>query len=260
MKILFLDESGDDNMSDIDKMEYPMFVLGGVIMSKDYIDDTLTDELDSFKEDFFGTKNIILHTADIKRKQNGFEILNNKERKKEFLTKINNLMSKLEYSVISCAVSKDEFSSFLSRSNLKSLDLYHLSFSNLVERFVRVLSESNEEGMIIAESRDPGNDQKLKNFWKRIKKNGTINFTHNHVNDTIKDFEILGKKASKKVNLAKKEYLSGLQLADLVVTPIGYRLLGRPQFPDWKIVEKKLEVNSCIWLESGIIEFPKNII
>ncbi len=35
MKVLFLDESGDHNLSVIDP-QYPMFVLGGVIVDKAY--------------------------------------------------------------------------------------------------------------------------------------------------------------------------------------------------------------------------------
>jgi 23S rRNA U2552 (ribose-2'-O)-methylase RlmE/FtsJ len=35
MKVLFLDESGDHNLSVIDP-QYPLFVLGGVIMDLDY--------------------------------------------------------------------------------------------------------------------------------------------------------------------------------------------------------------------------------
>ncbi|MBA7700163.1 hypothetical protein ES703_108872 [subsurface metagenome] len=37
MKILFLDESGDHNLSIIDP-QYPLFVLGGVIVDMDYAD------------------------------------------------------------------------------------------------------------------------------------------------------------------------------------------------------------------------------
>ena len=41
MKTLFLDESGDHNLSVIDP-SYPLFVLGGVIMDSDYARDVLT--------------------------------------------------------------------------------------------------------------------------------------------------------------------------------------------------------------------------
>ena len=42
MKVLFLDESGDHNLSVIDP-SYPIFVLGGVIVDQDYAD--LTEAL-----------------------------------------------------------------------------------------------------------------------------------------------------------------------------------------------------------------------
>ncbi len=41
MKALFLDESGDQNLLVIDP-QYPIFVLGGVILDKDYAKGELT--------------------------------------------------------------------------------------------------------------------------------------------------------------------------------------------------------------------------
>ena len=63
MKVLFLDESGDHNLSVIDP-QYPMFVLGGVIMEVDYAKGPLTDALNDFKQRMLGRTNIVLHTAD----------------------------------------------------------------------------------------------------------------------------------------------------------------------------------------------------
>ena len=71
MKILFLDESGDHNLSIIDP-QYPLFVLGGVIVDKKYAENQLTESVNKFKKDMFGTQDIILHTADISRNRNGF--------------------------------------------------------------------------------------------------------------------------------------------------------------------------------------------
>lgn len=62
MKVLFLDEFGDHNLSMIDP-QYPMFVLGGVIMDKDYAEGRLTDALNSFKREMFGRADIVLHTG-----------------------------------------------------------------------------------------------------------------------------------------------------------------------------------------------------
>ena len=77
MKFLFLDESGDHNLIKID-MQYPIFVLGGIIIDDDYLS-ILNEKVDEFKLEVFGTKDIILHTADITRNKNGFERLKEKE-------------------------------------------------------------------------------------------------------------------------------------------------------------------------------------
>jgi len=53
MKLLFVDESGDHSLSVIDP-QYPMFVLGGIIIEKHYADGELTRQLDDFKQRLFG--------------------------------------------------------------------------------------------------------------------------------------------------------------------------------------------------------------
>jgi Protein of unknown function (DUF3800) len=70
MKVLFLDESGDHNLSVIDP-SYPLFVLGGVIMEEAYAREVLTPRLAEFKRQLFGREDIVLHTADITRNRNG---------------------------------------------------------------------------------------------------------------------------------------------------------------------------------------------
>jgi hypothetical protein len=72
MKALFLDESGDHNLAVIDP-QYPLFVLGGVVMDKEYAEGELAQRLNDFKRKHFGRTGIVLHTADIVRNRNGFE-------------------------------------------------------------------------------------------------------------------------------------------------------------------------------------------
>ena len=72
---MFLDESGDHNLTKIDP-QYPVFVLGGVIMDADYAAGPLTGSCwIDFKRELFGRVDIVLHTADITRNRNGFEPL-----------------------------------------------------------------------------------------------------------------------------------------------------------------------------------------
>ena len=62
MKTLFLDESGDHNLSVIDPA-YPLFVLGGVIMEEDYAKEVLAPAMTDFKRRLFGRDDLVLHTA-----------------------------------------------------------------------------------------------------------------------------------------------------------------------------------------------------
>ena len=72
MKVMFLDESGGHNLSVIEK-DYPIFVLGGVIMDKDYAENELVSRMNELKIRLFGRPDIVLHTSDIVRNRNGFE-------------------------------------------------------------------------------------------------------------------------------------------------------------------------------------------
>ena len=86
------------------------------------------------------------------------------------------------------------------------------------------------EGVIVAEKRDPTLDHELEIAWLNLKVQGT-RFTRAKAIDK----RILG------LNLrSKKENIAGLQLADLVVSPIGRHVLGKPDKEDWRIVEGKL--------------------
>lgn len=105
MKTLFLDESGDYNPETIDP-QYPVFVLGGVIADDAYAAGPMTDALNDFKSDLFGRTDIVLHTADIARKRNGFEALRDAGLRARFYRRLNELMREMQYSALACAIHK----------------------------------------------------------------------------------------------------------------------------------------------------------
>jgi Protein of unknown function (DUF3800) len=107
MKVLFLDESGDHNLSVIDE-RYPMFVLGGIIVDKDYAEGELTREVNAFKMALFGRTDIVLHTADITRNRNDFKPMKDAAFRARFYAALNHLMRRLQYSVVACAIRKGE--------------------------------------------------------------------------------------------------------------------------------------------------------
>lgn len=244
MKVLFLDESGDHNLSVIDP-SYPLFVLGGVIMDSDYARDVLTPRMAEFKYQLFGRGDVILHTADITRNRNGFERLKDTGFRLEFYQRLNALMRELEYRVVACAIRKDEH---LARYGMAALDPYLMSLDILVERFCMDVGDVEDGGVIVAERRGPTLDHELELAWLNLKIQGTRFMQARQVERRIQSLNLKSKAANS----------AGLQLADLVVTPIGRKVLGKPVKEDYEIVESRFRRSPRGRVEGyGLVVLPK---
>ena len=242
---MFLDESGDHSLSFIDP-QYPVFVLGGVIMDKDYADGPLADRLNRFKSELFGTTEIVLHTADIARNRNGFESLKEPAFRKLFYERLNELMATLPYSVIACAVKKTEH---LARYRLAALDPYLLSLGILVERFCYDIGEVTDGGLIVAESRGPVLDKSFMSGWQNLQERGTYHLAPGTIANRVSMLELRH----------KSENIAGLQLADLVVSPIGRHIIGKADKLDWEIVQQKFRRSREGRIEDyGLVVLPEN--
>ena len=226
MKELYLDESGDHNLTVIDP-QYPLFVLGGVIVEQRYAADDLPRELDAFKRQMFGRTDIVLHTADIVRNRNGFEEMKDPVFRARFMDALNALMQRLRYMVVACAIRK---TSHLDRYGLAAMDPYLMSLDVLVERFCFEVGAMSRGGAIIAERRGYPLDQGLELAWERLRLQGTRYVRSRDIEHRMAGLELR----------AKSENVAGLQLADLVVSPIGRHVLGKPEREDWRIVRSKL--------------------
>lgn len=244
MKVLFLDKSGDHNLSVIDP-QYPMFVLGGVIMEVDYAKGALTDALNDFKLRMLGRTDIVLHTADIIRNRNGFERMKDAGFRAEFLDGLNELMRWADYRVVACSVHK---TAHLARYGFGALDPYMLSLDVLVERFCLDVGNVARGGIIVAEKRDPVLDRGLDLAWLNLKINGTRFVQAHDIDNRMTNLALR----------AKADNIAGLQLADLVVSPIGRHVLGKPDREDWRIVESKFRRSPTGKIEGyGLVCLPK---
>lgn len=244
MKLLFIDESGDHNLSVIDP-QYPMFLLGGVVVESHYSEVVLQAAVDNFKIELFGRTDIVLHTADIVRNRNGFENLKDGAFRDHFRKKLNELIRGLDFSVVACAIRKDQH---LGRYGVAALDPYLLSLDILVERFCRDVGANSNGGLIVAEKRNPTLDRELDLAWLNLKIQGTRYLQARDVEDRIVGLNLR----------AKKENIVGLQLADLVLSPIGRHLLGKADKEDWTIVESKFRRSRTGKVEGyGLVVLPK---
>ena len=246
MKFLFLDESGDHNLSIIDE-NYPLFVLSGCIIDERYHQSSLVPRLNKFKKKLFGTDRIVLHYVDYTRNQKGFEEMVDKRFREEFYKELNQIIKDAEFILIACIVDKVKHKE---RYGLLAIDPYILSLEVVIERFIMFLGEIKDEGIVIAESRGQQLDNELELAFLNLKIKGTRFLRPKEVADKIKSFVI------KK----KEENIAGLQLADALVTPIGRRYLNKVNYYiNYEVIKGKFRKIYCgRYRGYGLVVLPKN--
>ncbi len=243
-KILFLDESGDHNLTAIDP-QHPIFVLGGVIADKDYALGEMTEKLNAFKIDLFGTTDIILHTADFTRQRNGFERMKEREFCAAFYEKLNLLISELDIKILACAIKKEHH---MEKYGFEAIDPYHLSLNVLVERFCFEIGNSNQTAHIIAEARDATLDRQLDLAWLNLKVSGTRYIQAVNINQKIDSL----------TTKTKSDKLAGLEIADAIVTPIARRILNRSSRINLEVIKDKMRKNHLGEVTGyGLVVLPK---
>jgi len=241
--MMFLDESGDHNLAVIDP-QYPLFVLGGIILNRDYASDELEVRLRQFKLDLFGRDDIILHTAEITRSKGAFSAMRYTPFRESFYRALNALMRSLEYRVIACVIKKD---AHLARHGFEAIDPYLLSLNVLVERFCFELGDTPQSGLIVAEKRDPTLDHQLELAWLNLRIQGTRFLQASVIEERITGLNIR----------SKLDNIAGLQLANLVVSPIGRYVLGKRMFDDWEIIQSKFRRRHGAYEGAGLVVLPR---
>ena len=212
MRTLYLDESGDHDLKRIDP-SYPVFVLGGVIV--DDIDlPVIEKELDRLKTSWFGTSNVVLHTADIVRNKTHFTRFKDAVLRARFFRDLNELVSDLNLEILACAIHK-----IMHRNQYgpQAWDPYMYALRVLVERFCLELGDVHYGGRMIAERRSKPLDRDFMFAWNDLKARGTAYVKPGAITHRI----------SSCVLEHKSQNMAGLQLADLVVSPIGRHLIKK---------------------------------
>jgi hypothetical protein len=246
VKVLFLDESGTHNLENI-KPDYPVFVLGGVIVDRTYARTVIDQRVREFKREFWGREDVILHTAEMIRWKNDFAFMKHDEEMQDrFLRALTEMMSELDYQVVACVIDKPAYAAKYGTD----ADIYRYSLDLLVERFCYEIGNVPSGGIIYAETRRPDLDHELNMAWEGlIKRNGLRYADPEKISSRIVDLVL----KDKKVNIA------GMQLADLVVSPIGRWKMGKPVQEDWRVVESKFRrrVGSSSYIGTGLVILPR---
>lgn len=238
---LFLDESGDHSLDVIDD-SYPVFVLGGVLIkSEEYAD--IEKKWKKMKESLWGNAEIVLHTADMSRNRNGFERMKEPSFRETVYNTLNRVMSELPYQVLCCAIKKGEH---VEKYAIEAIDPYHLSLHIIVERAFFAMGKKGNLH-IIAESRNPLLDRILETVFLELKIKGTQYLSAPEVNTLNMELHIRD----------KKKNIAGLQMADLIVTPVGRYVMGKAMHKDWDVINSKFYRYRGKREGAGLVQLPK---
>lgn len=127
----YLDESGDHGLTFIDP-HFSIFLLAGCLFSSEELN-KITREISIFKQEFFKSSHVILHSRDIRKCEGSFQILFDIELKKRFYQRLNEIITQTQFQVISVAIDKKKH---IEKYGKVAGNPYTICLSYILERLV----------------------------------------------------------------------------------------------------------------------------
>ncbi|MEW6407803.1 MAG: DUF3800 domain-containing protein [Patescibacteria group bacterium] len=224
----FLDETGDHGLSFVDE-KFPIFLLAGCLFEEEELK-RVEKEIDNFKNDFFKTPNVILHSRDIRKCEGTFQILFDIDLKKNFYGKLNNIITRADFTIIGSGVNKNEH---IKKYGKGARDPYAISLSFIIERLIFCLDKNNNTATvdIKIEKRGRREDQQLLDQYNIVLDRGTYYVTSDRLKNRLDNFEFF----------LKRDNIVGLQIADLCAYPLARHILNsaEPYIP-FEIIKNKI--------------------
>ena len=212
--LVFLDESGDDNLEKI-APDYPIFVLGAVIIEKDYHATTAVREFADFK---VGTGHMtpgqIFHTVDMLRNQKGFEFLKDEDVRKSFYQDLNELVSRIDFTLVTAIL---DMPKAVKKWGLQQRTPYVYLMQLLMERVYFCL-RGKGTAQFLAESRQSHLDALIRGEFLRVKGGATM----------IRPATLMERVFPGDIRFLPKSANPGAELAAPLTTPVGRAYLKRP--------------------------------
>lgn len=211
--IVYVDESGDHSLTSINPQN-PVFVLVFCIFEKAAYYGTVVPAVQRLKFDFWGHDCVVLHSHEIRKAHGDFSILQNKDRRADFLMRVNELIETTPVTIIAAAIDKHEH---VRRYSTPS-NPYEIALRFCMERLQWWLKKNGQDQNLthlIVEQRGKKEDNTLELEFRRAT-DGQNALCIAMPNLRIRFMD-------------KKHNSSGLQLADLVAHPIGRYVINQEQ-------------------------------
>ncbi len=224
----FLDETGDHGLGFIDE-KFPIFLLAGCLFEETEYSN-IVSEINRFKNEFFKTTEVFLHSRDIRKCEGSFQILFDLELKRNFYEKLNKLINSAEFTIIAVAIDKKKY---IEKYGNVAQNPYTICLSYILERLIFCTDEKIHTSTISIniEKRGKKEDAQLLAHYNSVIDKGTYHVSSDHFKQRIVEFNMK----------LKKDNDIGLQIADLCAYPIARHVLNseEPYIP-FKVIEGKL--------------------
>jgi len=226
---LFIDESGDHGLVNINE-SFPVFLLCGLLIeSNNY--KKIRGEVNELKTRFWEGKKVILHSRDIRKCEKEFVILFDEAKKKDFYDSLNSIFISNKYTLIASGINKTNY--VLKHGRLGN-DVYEIALSFIIEKTLQILKEWHDDQFelkIFIEKRGRKEDQQLSEHFQKIKHRGSALIEPLIFSKHIKNISFK----------FKKEDINGLQLADLAAYPIARYVIDTARAnPAFEILKDKI--------------------
>lgn len=210
---LFIDETGDHSLSNID-YNFPLFLLCGCLIREDRLAE-IELTINQFKIKYFGTIDVILHSRKIRRHEGSFQILFDLDLKRRFYEDLNKIVCSASFTIIGSGVDKAKH---IRKYGRLASNPYPLSLSFIMERLIFCLDSIDHEAKvnIKAEKRGSKEDNLLLAHYNSVLDRGTYYVSKQRLQKTIAGFRFH----------SKRDNIIGLQLSDLCAYPLARNLLS----------------------------------
>lgn len=243
--LLFIDESGDHSLTNINP-DFPVFALLGLIIDSGSYQ-KLCEEINTFKVKYFKTTDVILHSRDIRKCNGPFSILFDLKIKENFYNDLNLIISKANFLLVASAILKQKH---IEQYGKLADDPYEIALTFVLERvlfeFDHRKSEQNVD--VIIESRGKKEDQILAQRFNELLYKGS--------SQVVSDRFV--KKYTEEIKFKRKsENDIGLQLADLCAYPIARHVLfPNEPYPSFEVIKPKMRKGAKGIIGYGLKIFP----
>ena len=209
----FLDETGDHGLSYVDK-NFPLFLLCGCLFREDHLKE-VENNINAFKQRYFKTESVILHSREIRKCEGAFQILFDMGIKAAFYEDLNRILDEGKYIIIGAAVNKEEH---IKKYGKGARDPYALSLSFILERLVFYLQKTDKSATIevLVEERGKKEDGMLQAHFNSVLDRGTYYVSAAAFRKLIRKFKFH----------SKRENIIGLQAADLCAYPLARHIIS----------------------------------